>query len=194
MSTRNPPHPVNHIKRRTLFKTATTTRTTSLIITFTFTFFLVILFLFRHDQFRSNPSMTSNTSSSSSSSSNHISLQDFTPLTTLIGSSKPGYHLFQNLYIHEGSYLAITDKPDSFPDSDEIVRKVGNGGKTRWKVIGREEVDELGDVVGVWDGVTVSGERRGARGQCGGIRVVKDEKYSLIISSWLLCDPTILML
>ncbi len=130
-----------------------TSRAISLAVIFTS--FLGLLFLFRRETFPSYSPPSSYRSSTSTRLPTHISLREYTPLTTVIGNPIPGYTVISNLYLHEGGYLAITDSPESLPEKSEIIRAVNDDVKTRWKVIGEKDADELGDIVGVLEGVTV---------------------------------------
>jgi len=67
----------------------------------------------------------------------------------------PGFHVFDNLYIYEGAYVAVTDRPDEFPGATEVVRKSNDDVKTYWRTMAVDDVDEMGDVAGVLQGVTI---------------------------------------
>jgi len=65
-----------------------------------------------------------------------------------------GYNVFDNLYITEGSYAAVTDDPNDIPPYEEVVGQVD----VSFRRVGTAmAVDDLGAVVGRLPGTTVSG-------------------------------------
>jgi hypothetical protein len=65
-----------------------------------------------------------------------------------------GYNVFDNLYITEGSYAAVTDNPNDIPPYEEVVGQVD----VSFRRVGTAmAVDDLGAVVGRLPGTTVSG-------------------------------------
>jgi len=64
-----------------------------------------------------------------------------------------GYNVFDNLYITEGAYAAVTDNPNDIPPYEEVVGQVD----VSFRRVGTAmAVDDLGAVVGRLPGTTVS--------------------------------------
>ena len=61
--------------------------------------------------------------------------------------------MFDNLYITEGSYAALSDDTDNIPDHKEVV---GPGDMSFRRIAIAEAEDELGTIVGRLPGTTAS--------------------------------------